>query len=43
MELTDKEAKKVKRIYDNYYNGIWTAEEVVSQLEMLINGEFDLD
>ncbi len=43
MELSNAEAKKIKRIYDNYYNGIWTAEEVVSQLEMLINGEIELE
>jgi hypothetical protein len=37
MELTDKEAKAIKAIYNDWHEGATTAEEALFDLEQLIN------
>ena len=39
MELTDTEARLVKRIYDKYYAELITADDALVYLEQLINGD----
>lgn len=39
MEVTDKEAERIKSIYDGYYTGEVSAEEALADLEQLINGD----
>jgi hypothetical protein len=41
MELSDKEAKAVKAIYNDFYEGATDAEEALHALEQLINGDND--
>ena len=37
MELTEREAKLIKRIYDKFYAELISAEEALQNLEQLIN------
>ena len=39
MEMTDKEAMEVKRIYELFYAMAIPAEEALEDLEQLINGD----
>jgi len=39
MELTDQEARIIKRIYDKYYADNISAEEALADLEELINAD----
>jgi hypothetical protein len=39
MELTEREAKIIKRIYDKFYAELISAEEALENLEQLINGD----
>lgn len=41
MELSDKEAKAVKAIYNDYHEGITDADDALHALEQLINGDND--
>jgi len=37
MELTDKEAREIKRIFSEYHDGEMTADEAMEEMEQLIN------
>lgn len=39
MELTNQEAKLIKRIYDKYNAELISADEALENLEQLINGD----
>ena len=39
MEMTDKEAQVIQKIYNNYYSDKISAEEALEDLEQLINGD----
>jgi hypothetical protein len=39
MELNDKEAAEVKRIYSEYHEGEINADVAMVQLELLINAD----
>jgi hypothetical protein len=39
MELTEQEARLIKRIYDKYYAEVISADEALNNLEQLINND----
>jgi hypothetical protein len=41
MELTEKEAEKIKSIYSKYHAGELDPEQALDELELLINEEED--